>query len=130
MEFFVLNLIFFTLVRNNLTKLIMNLKILSMKKLTIFLAFLLFVGFQAAAQMQISGTVTDENGEPLPGVSVVVKNNTTIGTATDIDGKYSLTVPNSAEALVFSAIGMKSKEEQIAGRTVIDVTLEAEVLQM
>ncbi|HSH51800.1 MAG TPA: carboxypeptidase-like regulatory domain-containing protein, partial [Bacteroidales bacterium] len=102
-----------------------------MKKLTIFLAFLLFVGFQAAAQMQITGTVTDyENGEPLPGVSVVVKNNTTIGTATDIDGKYSLTVPNSADALVFSAVGFKTKEEVIAGRSIIDVVLEAEVLQM
>jgi len=108
----------------------MNLKFLSMKKLTIFLAFLLFVAFQAAAQMQISGTVTDETGEPLPGVSVVVKNNSTIGTATDIDGKYSLTVPSSAEALIFSAVGMKTQEQPIAGRTVIDVTLEAEVLEM
>jgi len=109
----------------------MNLKFLSMKKMTIFLAFLLFVGFQAAAQMQITGTVTSaEDGSPIPGVSVVVKGNTTIGTATDIDGNYSLTVPGSAEALVFTAIGMKAQEQPIAGRTVIDVTLEAEVLEM
>jgi len=109
----------------------MNLKILSMKKMTIFLAFLLFVGFQAAAQMQITGTVTSaEDGSPIPGVSVVVKDNATIGTATDIDGKYSLTVPGSAEALIYSAVGMKTQEQPIAGRTVIDVTLEAEVLQM
>ncbi|MGC9375987.1 MAG: SusC/RagA family TonB-linked outer membrane protein, partial [Bacteroidales bacterium] len=102
-----------------------------MKKLTIFLAFLLFVGFQASAQMQITGTVTSaDDGSPIPGVSVVVKNNSTIGTATDIDGKYSLTVPGSAEALIFSAVGMKTQEQPIAGRTVIDVTLEAEVLTM
>ncbi|MDY6896307.1 MAG: TonB-dependent receptor plug domain-containing protein, partial [Thermotogota bacterium] len=101
-----------------------------MKKLTIFLAFLLFVAFQAAAQMQILGTVSDENGEPLPGVSVVVKNNTTIGTTSDANGKYSLTVPSSAEVLVFSFVGMKTQEQPIAGRSVIDVALEAEVLEM
>ena len=95
-----------------------------MKKLTIFLAFLLFVAFQAAAQMQISGTVTGaEDGLSIPGVSVVVKGNPTIGTTTDIDGKYSLTVPSSAEALVFSFVGMETVEELINGRTVIDVAL-------
>ena len=109
----------------------MNLKFLSMKKLTIFLAFLLFVGFQAAAQMQISGTVTGaEDGLSIPGVSVVVKNNPTIGTTTDMDGKYSLTVPSDAETLVFSFIGMRTLELQIAGRSVIDVQLEEEVLEM
>ena len=102
-----------------------------MKKLTIFLAFLLFVGFQAAAQMQITGTVTGaEDGSPIPGVSVVVKNNTTIGTTTDMDGKYSLTVPSSAEVLVFSFVGMKNHEQTIAGRSVINVAMEAEVVEM
>src|SRR5690606_10543413 len=50
----------------------------------------------------ISGTVTDQNGEPLPGVTVSVEG-TTIGTATDIDGKYTLEVPDGA-TLVFSFI--------------------------
>ncbi len=102
-----------------------------MKKLTIFLAFLLFVAFQAAAQMQITGTVTGaEDGLPIPGVSVVVTDNTTIGTTTDIDGKYSLTVPESAESLVFSFIGMKTQEVLIGGRSVIDIALEEELLEM
>ncbi len=102
-----------------------------MKKLTIFLAFLLFVGFQAAAQMQISGTVTGaEDGLSVPGVSVVVKGNATIGTTTDIDGKYSLTVPSSAEALIFSFVGMKAQEVLINGRSIIDIVMEAEVLEM
>ena len=102
-----------------------------MKKLTIFLAFLLFVAFQAAAQVQISGTVTSaEDGLSIPGVSIVVKSSTTIGTTTDIDGKYSLTVPGSAEALVFSFVGMKAQEVLISGRTVIDVVMESEVLEM
>ena len=102
-----------------------------MKKLTIFLAFLLFVGFQAAAQMQISGTVTGaEDGLSIPGVSVVVKGNATIGTTTDIDGNYSLTVPSSAEALVFSFVGMVPQEVPINGRSVIDIQMESDVLEM
>ena len=102
-----------------------------MKKLTIFLAFLLFAGFTVQAQMQISGTVTGaEDGLSIPGVSIVVKDNPTIGTTTDMDGKYSLTVPSSAEALVFSFVGMLKQEVLINGQSVIDVLLEAEVLQM
>lgn len=102
-----------------------------MKKLTIFLVFLLFVGFHASAQMQITGTVTgSEDGMSIPGVSVVVKGQETIGTTTDIDGKYSITVPQSTEALVFSFIGMVAQEISINGKTTIDVVLEPEILQM
>ncbi len=102
-----------------------------MKKVTIFLALLLFVVFQAAAQMQITGTVTGtEDGLSIPGVSVVVKGNPTIGTTTDIDGKYSLSVPSTTEALVFSFVGMKTQEEVINGRSVIDLAMETEVLEM
>lgn len=102
-----------------------------MKKLTIFLAFLLFAGFTVQAQMQISGKVTGaEDGLSIPGVSVVVKGNSSIGTTTDVDGAYSLTVPSGTEALVFSFVGMKTKEVQVNGRSVIDVQMEAEVLEM
>jgi TonB-linked SusC/RagA family outer membrane protein len=107
----------------------MNLKFLSMKKLTIFLAFLLFVGFQAAAQMQISGTVTStEDGLSIPGVSIVVEGNPTIGTTTDIDGKYNLTVPSSAETLIFSFVGMEAQNVTINGRSMIDLQMESAVL--
>ncbi len=102
-----------------------------MKKLTIFLAFLLFAGFTLQAQMQITGKVTGaEDGLSIPGVSVVVKGNTSIGTTTNIDGEYSLSVPSDAEALVFSFVGMKSQEVLVGGRSVIDVVMEAEVLEM
>ncbi len=102
-----------------------------MKKLTIFLAFLLLVAFQAAAQMQITGTVTGaEDGLSIPGVSVVVKGNATIGTTTNLDGQYSITVPSDAEALMFSFVGMKTKEVIIAGQSIINVALESEVLEM
>lgn len=101
-----------------------------MKKITFILAFLVLVAFQASAQVQITGTVTGEDGLSIPGASVVVKGNTIIGTTTDIDGKYQLTVPTETEALVFSFVGMKTKEEIINGRTVIDVVLEEAVLEM
>lgn len=102
-----------------------------MKKITFILAFLVLVAFQAAAQVQITGTITSaEDGLSIPGVSVVVKDNATIGTTTDINGKYSITVPGNAEALVFSFVGMKTQEVLINGRSVIDVQLEAEVLEM
>ena len=100
-----------------------------MKKLTIFLAFLLFAGFNVIAQMQITGTVTSaDDGLPIPGVSVVVKGNSSIGISTDIDGKYTLTVPKSAVSLVFTSVGMKTIEENINGRSIIDIKMESDVV--
>ncbi len=71
----------------------------------------------------ISGTVTDMTGQPLPGVSIVVKG-TTIGTITGTDGQYQLTkVPDKA-TLVFSFVGMRSREITVAGKSNIDVQME------
>ena len=96
-----------------------------MKKLSILIAFLVFVGMAVQAQVQISGTVTGRaDGLPIPGVSVVVKGQETIGTSTNIDGQYTLTVPNDAEILVYSFVGMREVEEPINGRTTIDVAME------
>lgn len=74
----------------------------------------------------ISGTVTDESGEPLIGASVFVEGNSGVGTVTDLDGRYSLSVPEGSTALVFSFIGMKDLTEQINGRSVINAVLAAE----
>ena len=74
----------------------------------------------------ISGTVTDESGEPLIGASVFVEGNSSVGTTTDLDGKYALTVPEGTTALIFSFIGMKDQVEQINGRTVVNATLSTE----
>ena len=74
----------------------------------------------------ISGKVTDTAGEPLIGASVFVEGNTTVGTVTDFDGAYSLSVPEGSTALVFSFIGMKDLTEQINGRTVVNAVLTAE----
>ncbi|WP_158856527.1 SusC/RagA family TonB-linked outer membrane protein [Lunatibacter salilacus] len=69
----------------------------------------------------ITGRVVDGNGEPLPGVTIAVPGTTT-GTATDLDGTYSLTVPEGS-ILVFSFIGFESKRIEIGQQNVIDVVL-------
>lgn len=76
-------------------------------------------------QISVSGRVVDSSGEPLPGVSVVVKGTTT-GTITDVNGNYQLANMSSEGVLVFSFIGFKNQEVSIAGRTVINVTLQEE----
>ena len=103
-----------------------------MKRLTVMLAFIVFAGVSLlqAQTVQITGTVTSsEDGEPIPGVSVVVKG-TTIGTTSDYDGTYSLAVPEDANTLVYSFVGMKTLEVPIEGQTTIDVVMDADVLQV
>lgn len=73
----------------------------------------------------ISGKVTDEKGDPLPGVNIVVRGNTTIGTITDLEGKYTLEIPVKAENLEFSFIGMVSQSVSIGNSAIINVTLKA-----
>lgn len=75
--------------------------------------------------VSISGTITDTDGEPLPGATVTVKGSTE-GTITDIDGKYSLTVPDNA-TIVISFVGFIQQEIAVGRRLIIDVTLEADL---
>lgn len=76
----------------------------------------------AYAQKKVSGTVVDQGGSPLPGVSVII-NGTSIGTITDIDGKYSIQA-ESNQSLVFSSIGMKTLIREIGDVSVINITME------
>lgn len=75
----------------------------------------------------ISGKVTNTNGEPIPGVTVVVKGTTT-GTITDVDGSYSLTHVAADATLMFSFVGMRALEVFVDGRNTIDVRLEEETI--
>lgn len=70
----------------------------------------------------ISGRVTDEKGEGLPGVNITLKATTT-GTATDVNGNYNLTVPNGSATLVFSFIGYLTEEVRINNQSVININL-------
>ena len=76
----------------------------------------------------ISGKVTDENGEGLPGVSIVVKG-TVIGTTTDVNGDYSIEVPEAA-ILVFSFIGYERQEVLVGKQTRIDVGMVQDIAQL
>lgn len=82
----------------------------------------LFLSVPIFAQLRVNGTVKDNYGETLPGVTIVVKG-TSQGTVSDIDGSYSLSVPGTQSVLVFSFVGMETIEVNIDGRSVIDVTL-------
>lgn len=102
-----------------------------MRKLTLLLALIGFIGLQGVfAQTSVTGTVSDtDNGGTIPGVNVQVKG-TSIGTMTDMDGKYNLQVPEDATALVFSFVGMETQEVAYTGQTTIDVGLEANALNL
>ncbi|MFO7882680.1 MAG: carboxypeptidase-like regulatory domain-containing protein, partial [Kosmotogaceae bacterium] len=103
-----------------------------MKKSLIIMSILLFMGSMAlhAQTRQISGAViAADDDQPIPGVSVYVKGST-LGTTTDVDGEYTLEVPDDASTLVFSFIGMKTLELPIpaTGDGVVDATLQPDVL--
>ncbi|AWW30246.1 SusC/RagA family TonB-linked outer membrane protein [Echinicola strongylocentroti] len=75
-----------------------------------------------AMELTVSGTVVDEEGMPIPGVSVLVKG-TSIGVATDLDGKYTVDVPSSESILVFSYLGYEAQEVTVGNQSTIDITL-------
>ncbi len=77
--------------------------------------------------MTVTGKVVDENGEPIPGASIVLKGTTT-GTISDMDGIYTLAgVPEDA-VLVFSFVGMRTQEIDVAGQTNFEIIMEEETL--
>ena len=99
-----------------------------MKRNVLF--FLCLVAFGAQAQLRIQGTVTDAQSDPIPGVSVSLKG-TSVGTTSDANGKYSVTLSEGVNELIFSFIGYATTSEEINGRSVINLTLieDAELLE-
>jgi len=88
----------------------------------------LFSQVLLAQESNVKGTVTDDNGLPLPGVNVVIKN-TSNGTQTDFDGNYSIQA-QTGDMLVFSYVGLKTVEHTVENNTTIDVVLEADSAQL
>ena len=100
-----------------------------MKKVTLLLAmFMLGLQVLFAQTREITGVVTSgEDGMPIPGVSVIVKG-TTLGTVTDMDGRFALQVPTDAQDVVFSFVGMASQEIAIAGRNTINIVMQPQAI--
>src|ERR1035437_2808310 len=104
-----------------------------MKKLILLIILHVIVsGFTLLAQTKvITGTVTSSvQGEgAIVGVAVTVKG-TTAGVVTDVEGKYSLSVPQNATTLIFSYLGMNKQEVDIGGREVIDVVMSPNMVSL
>lgn len=98
-----------------------------MQKLLLLFMVLIVTISSAIAQKEVTGNVTDDTGQPLPGATVLVKG-TTKGTVTNMDGNYSiLNVPNDA-TLVFSFVGMLTQEINVGNQTTINISLETDAI--
>jgi len=97
-----------------------------MKRIVLLLAFFA-IGLTAlmAQTKEISGTVTSDDGGSIPGVSISVKGST-LGTITDMDGKFKLKAPADAKTLIFSFVGMTTQEVAIGNQSTINVKLKVQ----
>lgn len=96
--------------------------------LLLLLVFMQSFGF-AQSGKNVSGTVVSDDNQSLPGVNIMVAG-TTHGTVSDINGKYSIEVPEGHSTLVFSYIGYVTEEVDITGKSVVDVTMVQDVSQL
>lgn len=102
-----------------------------MRKFTVFLALMLFIGLQVAhAQRTISGKVTSsDDGSGIPGATILVKG-TAVGAITDVDGNYTLNVPKDKDVIQVSYVGMVTKEITLTTESVYNVVLEPSVQEL
>lgn len=92
------------------------------------LGMLISSGIFAQQSIKVTGTVTDDANEPVIGAGIIVKN-ASIGTTTDLDGHYSISVPSNG-TLIFSYVGLKRVEEKVSGRTNINIVLKTDATMM
>lgn len=85
----------------------------------------MYGGKPSATAFEVTGKVTGDNGEELPGVSILLKGTNT-GATTDVNGHFKLSIPEGSGTLVFSYVGYLTQEIQVGNRSVIDVKLEAD----
>ncbi len=104
-----------------------------MRKFTIWLTclfFLISIGIANAQTKVVTGTVTSsDDGLPIPGVTVMVPG-TTVGTTTDLDGKYTLSIRDTHTTLRYQYVGMITKDVMIGSNTQIDVVLDPDIVLM
>ncbi|MBL7758657.1 MAG: SusC/RagA family TonB-linked outer membrane protein, partial [Chitinophagaceae bacterium] len=93
---------------------------------SMFFFLALLQGFLSFSQgRQVTGKVADDQGKGLPGATVAVKG-ASVSVAADTDGRFSITVPASATALVVTAVGYAEQEVQLNGRTTVDITMQTD----
>ena len=97
------------------------------KKIFLFLIVLCTSFAATMAQVKVTGTITDPDGSSIPGATIIQKG-TSIGTTSDINGKYSITVNSSKAILLFTFVGTKSVEVAVEGKSVINVKLVSETV--
>lgn len=95
------------------------------KALCLVMALSMAQNMMAQGKTKVSGVVTDESNEPLIGVSVLTKGNSSIGTVTDVDGKYTIEVSSPGTVLVFSYLGYETTERMVGNKHTIDVMLKS-----
>ena len=100
-----------------------------MLKRNVIIVLLLLANLSLMAQQKVTGVVKDTGGQPMSGVTVVVKG-TTLGTLTGMDGKYSILLPAADATLRFSFIGYTDIEVSASGKKVIDVVLEQAISEI
>ncbi|MCG8514100.1 MAG: SusC/RagA family TonB-linked outer membrane protein, partial [Halanaerobiales bacterium] len=83
--------------------------------------------FLQQKKLNVSGNVSDFSGQPLPGVSIIVKG-TTQGTVTDFDGNYNITDVSGDAILVFSFVGMQTQELEVEGQTTFNIVMEEDAI--
>jgi TonB-linked SusC/RagA family outer membrane protein len=109
--------------RAGITNFLVKIRLQLMCSLILFL--LIPVAGFAQQTREVSGSVKDNKGQPLPGVAIVVKG-TTLGTVTNMNGAFQFNIPGETQTLEFSFVGMKRLEVSVSGRSVIDVVMEEE----
>ncbi|MDI1324263.1 MAG: SusC/RagA family TonB-linked outer membrane protein [Algoriphagus sp.] len=104
-----------------------------MRKALLFVValFTMTLSYEVLAQQRVitGKVISDEDGLGLPGATVLVKG-TTVGTTTDLDGNYSISVPAGSDVLIFSFVGLTTTEETIGNRSVINITLVTDAAQL
>jgi len=96
---------------------------------TLLLATFALLSLATYAQNKVTGIVKGDDGGVMPGVSVQIKG-TTIGTLTDINGRFTISVPNAQSILVFSFLGMATLETEVGGRASLDISLVSSAIKM
>ncbi|MBN8578238.1 MAG: TonB-dependent receptor [Cytophagales bacterium] len=96
------------------------------RKLTLMLCFLLTIASAMAQERTISGTITDESGSGMPGVNVLIKGSS-VGTVSDGNGNFRISIPNDQAVLVVSFVGYATSEIQVGSRSVVNIQLAPDV---